>query len=90
MVAVTPLIDALAVYRLVRLVAQDTITQPARRALFRRLPSAKGLVTCPWCMSVWVAAGVVTARRACPRAWAPVAELLALSAAAGMIAEEVG
>lgn len=45
------------------------------------------LVTCPWCASIWLAAGVVVARRLAPSIWDPIARLLALSEAAGLAAE---
>ena len=50
-------------------------------------PRLATLVTCSHCASVWVAFGVVAARRLTPRLWEPVAVALALSAVAGMIAE---
>lgn len=45
------------------------------------------LIGCPWCAGMWVAFGVVLARRVAPRAWSPVARALALSAVAGLLAE---
>lgn len=102
-----PVTDALAVYRLTRLVVEDVLTEPLREkiigAAYRvrygpghgiedhhagRLdePKIATLITCPWCASVWVAAGVVVVRRVAPTVWSPVARLLAFSAAAGMIA----
>lgn len=48
------------------------------------------LLACTWCASVWVAFGVVAARRAFPRAWAPVATALALSSAAALTTDRVG
>lgn len=49
-------------------------------------PKLAELILCPWCVSVWVAAGVLIARSRFPRAWAPVARLLALAAAAALVA----
>lgn len=49
-------------------------------------PKLATLVTCRWCAGMWLAAGVVLARRLAPRAWQPAAELLALSAAAALLA----
>jgi len=43
------------------------------------------LVTCRWCAGVWIAAGVMVARTAMPRAWQPVSQALALSAAAVLL-----
>lgn len=49
-------------------------------------PRLARLLTCRWCAGMWIAAGVVGARAAAPRAWEPVARTLALSAAATLIA----
>jgi hypothetical protein len=48
-------------------------------------PRLATLVTCRWCAGVWIAAGVVVARTAAPRAWTPVARGLALSAGAVLL-----
>lgn len=53
-------------------------------------PFAAKLVTCPWCLSVWVAVGVVAARRLAPRVWHPAAVALAASAFTGLVAERSG
>ena len=78
-------VDALAAYRLTRLVTEDRITAPLRD----RVPAgwASELVGCSWCVGVWAAAGVVAARRLAPRAWTPVAEVLAVAAVVGITAE---
>ncbi len=49
-------------------------------------PKLAVLLTCRFCASVWVAFGVVAARRLAPRAWAPVATALALSSASTLLA----
>jgi len=48
-------------------------------------PRLATLVTCRWCAGVWIAAGVMVARTAMPRAWQPVSQALALSAAAVLL-----
>lgn len=48
-------------------------------------PKLAWLITCPWCASVYVAAGVVLVRHRAPRLWQPVAELLAASQVAGLV-----
>lgn len=49
-------------------------------------PKLATLVTCRWCMGVWVAAGVVLARQLYPRRWGPVADTMALAAAGALLA----
>lgn len=116
------IVDALATYRLTRLVTKDQLTARLREAVIRAVytrngavttagddftdylnpdvwvdhvendpdaPSLAYLITCPWCAGFWLAAGVVLARRWFPRLWGPVAEALALSAVAGLVAERL-
>lgn len=45
-------------------------------------PSLAVLMVCRWCASVWVAAGVTTARWVAPELWTPVAYGLALASLA--------
>ena len=49
-------------------------------------PKLARLITCRWCAGVWIAGGVVVARRLAPQLWDPVAKALALSAGAGLLA----
>ena len=73
----------------VDLLASDSDAPRAKRTVRRMTAGrkvAKGL-DCSWCVSIWVAAGVVVGRRAFPRAWPLVAEGLAASEIAGMIAD---
>jgi hypothetical protein len=109
------IVDALACYRLTRLVTRDTLTEPARRVWVESVYSGAGrmlpavasqdgvtsgeivsatvdpptlatLATCDWCASVWIAAGALAIRRFVPKVWEPLAELLAMSAVAGLLA----
>src|SRR4029077_8759400 len=87
--------DALAVYRLARLVSVDTITSPWRELVRAQAFRTEGiqisgawtwvfeLVSCAWCMSVWFAAGVVALTKFIPGVWQYIAMGLALSAVAG-------
>lgn len=103
--ALALVLDALAVYRLTRLITEDTFP-PVRRfreAVIRRYTAvvAQGpgtvedpgwqaeLIQCPWCASVWLAAGVTAARWVLPSAWSFVAWLLALSAVASIVSQFV-
>lgn len=119
------LLDALATFRLTKLVTHDTLTVEARdsviMAAYKRSgsehyawgwqqiemagehptwaddvvpidpdpPKLATLVTCPWCAGAWVALLVVIARRLAPKPWAFAAEVFALSAAAGLTAENL-
>lgn len=49
-------------------------------------PKPAVLVTCRWCAGMWVSLGVVATRRLFPRAWHPLAEALAFSAGAALLA----
>lgn len=52
----------LAVARITRLVNADAILNGPRSAIQRtRFDHLAYFVTCPWCVSIWVAAGVSTA-----------------------------
>lgn len=86
------LVDALAVARITRLVTDDTLPplEAARRRAYEHVQQRHGAgwaegVTCAWCVSVWVAAGAVVARRVAPRTWDRAARALALSYAAGWL-----
>lgn len=87
------LVDVLATYRLTRLVVEDVITAPVREKIFEKYPPTEDkwsyALTCPWCASVWIGAGVMIARKVAPSAWDPVAKGLAASAATGIISERV-
>jgi hypothetical protein len=45
---------ALATYRLTRLVTADKITEPVREWVNSRSEWAGYLVTCDWCLSIWI------------------------------------
>jgi hypothetical protein len=114
--ALTAATDALAAYRLTRLVTADTIADPLRDRWVEAAYVAQGrgernrpspdypgawaevaltddqppklaeLVVCRWCAGMWVGLGVVAARRLAPRLWGPLADALALSAGAALLA----
>jgi hypothetical protein len=88
-------IGALAVHRLTRLAVADEITRPLRERITRwaegtaerrAAPSLGYFASCPWCVSIYVAAGwaalTVTSpplalAAGVPLAWSSVAGLLA-------------
>lgn len=104
-------VDALATYRLTRLVTRDAITKPLREKAIAAVyeaeseePGLKGhgsyaarvawegdaapkvakLITCPWCVGVWLGFGVMVLRRTMPRVWSPIATALALASVAAL------
>jgi hypothetical protein len=84
-------IDAIAVYRLTRLVVEDGITAPIRdRIISKRDGSTRDwweqLLTCRYCVGVWVGFGVMAARWLVPGVWPPIGYALAISAAAPLLA----
>ena len=90
---VDTVVDAVAVYRLTRLLQRDSVPpMPAiRQAVLDRIATTPygQLVDCPWCLSVWIGLLVAIARRVSPRLWAVAAFVLASSAVAGVITEWV-
>lgn len=83
--------DALAVYRLTRLVIADEITAGVRDKIWETHPPETSkigyLFTCPWCTSIWVGFAVAAARKIAPAAWDLASTALAGSAVAGLIEE---
>ena len=88
------LVDGLASYRLVKLVRDDRITEPARDAVQHRTgppeeSSLAYLITCPWCLSVYFGAALTLGRLRWPRATNAVARTFALSALAGLATQHL-
>jgi hypothetical protein len=91
----TPLdaaIQALAAYRLTRLVIEDEITEPLRDKVVQRFGAPADsklsyLSTCPFCVSMYASAGIVMADMMVPRLARPVIRALALSAAVSLAYE---
>jgi hypothetical protein len=79
-------VGALAVYRLTRLLVEDKIAEPVRDRLAE---DAEGrlayFVTCPWCVSMWVAAGWAGLTVAAPAASVTAGAVLAWSAVSGLL-----
>jgi hypothetical protein len=87
--ALTLLTDALATYRLVKLVRDDRITEPVREAVeSRQGPPERSKVTyllnCPWCLSFYFGAALSLGRRRWPRQTALASRTLALSSLTGL------
>jgi hypothetical protein len=94
------IVDALAVYRLAILITKDTITEPLRDRIIampktwsspaERIsprPRLAAFITCPWCVSIWIAAAVVALTNFAPTPWQYAALGLALSGVTGFLAE---
>lgn len=87
---ITLLIYVLAAYRLTRLIIQDEITEPLRERIWKRFPphtKAGYLITCPWCVSVYVATLLTLSYILIPSVMFTIALILALSAAAGILSK---
>jgi hypothetical protein len=81
-------VDALAAYRLTRLVIEDRVPfEQTRDWIFNRWPESAlaEALGCPWCSGMWVAAGATVASSFAPQVWRPLARTLALSAAIGLL-----
>lgn len=89
---VTLLVDALATYRLQKLVRDDKIAEPARNYIYHKYGEPHEsklayLTTCPWCLSIYAGLGLSFARMIAPGTTNALARGLALSAIAGIMAE---
>jgi hypothetical protein len=89
-------LDGLATYRLARLLTMDDLTKPARDRVWkwaadREMHRLAEFVTCPHCVGVWVAAGVVSlsALRGVP-GWRHVRTFLAVAGAESLLASIAG
>jgi hypothetical protein len=88
------LVDALASYRLVKLVKDDRITEPAREAVQDRTgppeeSKVSYLMTCPWCLSVYFGAALTLGRLRWPGTTNAVARTFALSALTGLATQHL-
>lgn len=86
-------IDALATYRLTKLVIDDEITAELRDAANSHLDNHPGtaskklkyFLTCPWCVSIWAGGAIVGLRLVSPKAANAVSTALAVSAVTGLL-----
>ena len=87
------LVDALAVFRLTKLVNDDEILGDVRDKLLERFHPEDTkigyLITCPWCVSIYAGGAVALARELAPRTWNVAASALAFSALTGLAAENL-
>lgn len=85
-------VDALASYRLAKLLRDDFVTQPFRDLLHDRFgPPDRSKISylfqCPWCMSMYFGAALAVAHRRRPTFTDVAAHALAVSALTGLLAE---
>lgn len=80
-------VNALAVWRITRLITEDEITRRPRDWIVMNAPDKIAyLVTCKHCSSIYAGGAAVFLRTVAPRVWKPLAELLALSAVTSLTA----
>ena len=85
-------LGAAATARLARLATQDTVFDSPRLAYVQRMdrdghPKLAELAVCPWCISVWIGAGVALAGHRGLPGYRVVSAALAYSLVAGVVAE---
>lgn len=78
-------VGALAVHRLTRLLTEDEITRPLRAWAEARGGRLAYLSACPWCVSLYVAAGWAVVVSYAPGAAAVAGPPLAWSSTAGLL-----
>jgi hypothetical protein len=77
-------VNGLACARLARLIGQDLILERPREWFHVEHVALWDFLTCPWCTSVWVAAGIVALTVLGASWWVYPAVGLALSEIAGL------
>lgn len=81
-------LDFVSVYRLTKLIIDDEIMADVREKVWDRFPPESTrigyLLTCPWCASVWAAAGLFALKRLNPEMAQYVSSVLAASAVTGI------
>jgi len=86
--AIEFVILGLATFRITRLATRDTIFESARNKFWRRFPPETSkigyLLTCEWCLSVWVGSLVVISAMIIP-VTVYVYAVFAVSALAGLL-----
>lgn len=86
------LFTALATYRIFILVAQDKITENLREKFFAKFgeptDSWTYLITCPWCLSMWVMPAMVLLYVLAPTVWLYTCYILAGSLIIGYLEDK--
>lgn len=79
-------VGGLAVARLTRLATEDRLTAGLRYRVEQAVPAAEDFLACPWCVSVWIAAGWAVLATLSPSAADLLGAILAWSEVAGLAA----
>lgn len=90
-------VAALATYRLTKLAIDDEILREPRELILERLNNsdhpladkAYYFLTCPWCVSIWAAGGILLLAKVLPNVGALLNTVLAASAVSGILSERV-
>lgn len=85
------IIDIVAVFRLTRLITRDRITDDFRNKIgekFGMKSKYTYMVNCDWCISMWAAAIIFTARKTHPDIADWLSGLLTASAVVGIAADK--
>lgn len=85
------LLLALGTHRLTRLIIEDAILETPREALFKRFPPETTrigyLLTCYWCLSIWISLIFVLCYILVPTATLVAALILTISSVTGLLSE---
>jgi hypothetical protein len=82
------LILSLAAFRITRVITTDNIAEDLRDAVWKKFPPSTKigyLLTCNWCMGLWVALAVFISWLLAPEATVVVSLVLSISAIIGLI-----
>lgn len=82
----------LGTYRLTKLVMEDYILEDVRQFIFDKFPKKSKIsyfFTCPWCISIWVATGLLVLRYYYPKIYDELVLMLTMSAATGIISTKI-
>lgn len=83
-------LTALATHRVTRLVIEDEITADIREKIFEKdIGKLSYFITCPWCVSIWAAAGLTAVDLVSPKAGKVLKTVLAASSVTGIVQTSV-
>ena len=86
------IIISLATFRITRVITTDVIFDVPRNKIWKKYPphtSIGYLLTCNWCMSIWVASLLVICYTIIPTFTLALSSIFALSAVAGLISSKL-